>query len=119
MDLWEWFTTSTTSDSLFTTFGLGALAILFATDRIITRGQHARRVADLEGHHGRELAVAEARLADAKASAAGWKEVALRERELRESVTTGAVAAATGALVDVKHVLESLDESLDGSERQR
>lgn len=33
------------------TVGLGALALLFATDRILTKGQHERRVADILSAH--------------------------------------------------------------------
>jgi hypothetical protein len=114
---WEWITTTTSGETVFTTLGLGALAVLFATNRILTIGQHRSRVLDLVEHHTRELAEKDARIADAHTSRDGWRDVALKERELREAAMSGAVTAATSAIVDVKHVLESLDEALDGREK--
>jgi hypothetical protein len=113
MTLWEWITTTTSGDSLFTTLGLGVLSVLFATNRILTIGQHRSRTADLIAHHQRELAEKDARILDAHVSR-GWRDVALKERELREVAMSGTVSAATSAIVDVKHVLESLDEAIDG-----
>lgn len=112
MDLWEWITTTTPASSVFTTFGLGVLAVLFATDRILTKGQHTRRAADLVAFHERELIEKDQRIADMKESRNGWREVALREREIRETVTKALVESSTDALIDVKHVLESLDKAI-------
>lgn len=56
MTLWEWVTTTVSIDSILSTLGLGALAVLFATNRIWTIGQVNARIADLKEHHGRELA---------------------------------------------------------------
>lgn len=119
MTVWEWITSTMGAGDLLTTLGIGALAVLFATDRIMTKGQHERRTADLTKHHGRELAEKDARLAEVRESRDGWKAVALEERKLRDAATVGVAASATAALVDVKHVLESLDETLDGREGSR
>lgn len=58
MNIWEWITTTTSVDSIVSTLGLGALAMLFATNRIWTIGQVNARIADLKEHQGRELAQA-------------------------------------------------------------
>lgn len=118
MTLWDWITTTTDGNSVFTTLGLGVLAVLFASNRILTIGQHRSRVADLVEHHAREIAEKDARIADISAARDGWKDVALKERELRDAATNGVAAAATAAIVDVKHVLESLDEAIDGTRRE-
>jgi hypothetical protein len=119
MNVWEWVTTTLGAGELFTTLGVGTLAVLFATDRILTRGQAERRTADLKEHHARELAEKDARLADAHSSRDGWKDVALQERELRERAMSGTLEAATNAIVDTQHVLESLDAAIDGREKAR
>lgn len=130
MTLWDWLTTTTSGDGLFTTLGLGTFLVLFATNRILTIGQHRGRVADIVAHHQREMAAKDAahtrelaekdaRIAEKDASREGWRDVALKERELRDTATNGVASAATAALVDVKHVLESLDEALDGPDGRR
>lgn len=58
MSIWEWFTTNSTPSDIFTTLGVGTLAVLFSTNRILTLGQHNARISDLKGHHARELAQA-------------------------------------------------------------
>jgi hypothetical protein len=117
MTLWDWITTTTSGDSVFTALGLGVLSVLFATNRILTIGQHRARTADLVAHHERELAEKDSRITDAHTSRDGWRDVALKERELREAAMSGTVSAATSALIDVRHVLESLDEAIDGREK--
>lgn len=133
MSLWEWITTTTSLETLFTTLGLGSMALLFATDRILTKGQHLRRVQDLVAaheqrvadmsaaydrriedliaHHAREIAEKDNRLADLAESRDGYKEAARLERERADTVTT-AFSGAAGALTDIQHVLESLDRAL-------
>lgn len=111
MTLWDWFTGTASVDSALTALGLGALAILFATDRIITKGQHLRRVQDLVAHHERERAAEAARLADVVESRNGWKEAARLERE-RADLATATAAKTSAVLNRVLHVLESLDRAL-------
>lgn len=45
---WGWVGSSIPAGALLNGLGLGVLAVLFARDLILTRGQHSRRVADLE-----------------------------------------------------------------------
>lgn len=116
MTLWDWITSTTDGDALFTTLGLGVLAVLFATDRILTKGAHERRTADLQAHHARELKEKDARIAEAKESREGWKAVALKERERADKATEPAVHAAE-ALGNVAHVLESLDAAIGNGSR--
>lgn len=133
MSPWEWITTTTSVETLFTTLGLGSLAILFATDRILTKGQHLRqiqalvkaqdervadmveaheqRIADLSAHHTRELVEKDSRIADVIESRDGWKEAARLERERADKVTA-AFTDVAGAVTDIQHVLESLDRAL-------
>lgn len=121
MDLWEWVTTTSSVDALLTTLGLGSLAILFATDRIITKGQHLRRVQDLVAHHERERAAEALRLADIAKSRDGWKEAAGIERARADRATATAVETSA-VLTRVLHVLESLDRALPhpvGSDHER
>jgi len=111
MNLWDWITSTTSVDSILTTFGLGALAFLFARDLIITKGQHIRRVEDLIKHHEREMAEKEARIGEMRESRDGWKEAARIERERADRVV-----AALGEIAEteehVLHVLQSLDRAL-------
>jgi len=111
MNPWEWITSTTSVDNILMTLGLGGLAILFAQDRIITRGQHLRRTVDLEAYHARELAEKDARIADIRESRDGYKEAARVERE-RADKATDAVGEMAPAMESVLHVLESLDRAL-------
>ena len=122
MNAWEWFTTTASVDSLLTTLGLGTLALLFARDLILTKGQHLRRVqdlvaahelriADLLAHHARELVEKENRIADISESRDGWKEAARLERE-RADKATAAVGDMADSLTGIQHVLESLNRAL-------
>lgn len=43
----QWVTLGTSIGPLVNALGIGALAVLFATDRILTIGQHKRRVTDI------------------------------------------------------------------------
>lgn len=47
-DVGSWFAASVPAGALINGFGIGALAFLFARDIILTRGQHLRRVADIQ-----------------------------------------------------------------------
>lgn len=108
MTPWEWVTTSTSVDSVFTTLGVGTLAFLFARDLILTRGQHTRRTADLASHHVRELAEKDLRIADIRESRNGYKEAARIERDRADRATDSVreIAETTKAVL---RVLQSLD----------
>lgn len=122
MDVWDWVSTSTSVDSLLTTFGGVVLAFLFARDLIITKAQHLRRVADivaaheervadLVAFHARELAEKDARIADVTVSRDQWKEAARLERD-RADKATAAVGEMAPAVLGIQHVLESLNRAL-------
>lgn len=111
MNPWEWVTSTTSVDQIVTGLGLGALALLFATDRIITKGQHLRRVADLIAHHERERAALELRTADVIEYRDGWKEAARVERE-RADRATESVSTIASTQTEILHVLRSLDRAL-------
>ena len=115
MNVWEWFSTTASVDSVLTALGLTGLAFLFATDRIITKAQHVRRVQDLLDHHARELAAQAERISDEKATTEFWKETARVERE-RADKALAIVGEALPVLADLKHILESLDRALPPSE---
>lgn len=55
MDIWTWFSASLPVSTLINGLGIGALTVLFATDRVLTKGQHLRRIADLVAAHDAEL----------------------------------------------------------------
>lgn len=121
MSVWEWISTTTTIDSIFSTLGLGALAVLFATNRILTRGQHETRIADLKAHHERELKQKDAtynamKEADATAYSemrasrdyyrgARFEEKARADRATEQLLETNEIArAATHALTALSEV---------------
>lgn len=62
--------------------GLGALVFLFATDRILTKGQHERRVADIVGGHDKLIAIVSERLGEVTTSRNYYRE-ALQEEKTR------------------------------------
>lgn len=53
--LWAYLGSSLPAGAVLNGFGLGVLTFLFARDLILTRGQHQRRVADIEKAHGLEV----------------------------------------------------------------
>ncbi|QIG59051.1 hypothetical protein SEA_FRANSOYER_43 [Microbacterium phage Fransoyer] len=136
MNPWEQLLSSTSVESILSFFGLGALAILFARDLILTKAQHLRRVddilkahdqrvadlvtaqeqriSDLIAHHAREIAEKDRHIADVVESRNAWKEAARIERERADKVTE-AFADAAGIFEDMKHVIESLNRALPPS----
>jgi|SRR5690606_516879 len=125
MNAWEWFTESASVNQVVNVLGLGALAILFARDLIITKGQHLRRVqdihdayekriADLLAHHSREIAEKDARLQDSRESRDGYKEATRVERE-RADKATASLAEVAGALRDNNHILQALNRAIPPS----
>lgn len=105
MDWAVWFAENVNVNAILNGLGLGALAFLFATDRILTKGQHERRVADLKTAHDRRVAdiekandsrVSDLRDArDALSSALGHE----RDRADEATAATAAIAKENGALV--------------------
>lgn len=103
-NLWEWIATTTSVDSLVTGAGSVTIAILFASDRILTKGQHERRTADLVAFHARELA-------EITRSRDGWKEAHAAEKE-RADKATSTLDDMSKPLESIVHVLASLDRAL-------
>lgn len=112
MSPWDWFTSTTTVDGLLTTVGIGTLAWLFATNRIITRGQHLDRIADLKDHHARELTAAAERLEATDESRKEWRTAAGTERERADAATAAAneLGGELGGLA--VRLLSSIDETV-------
>lgn len=110
MDVWSWLSTIP-AGGVLSGVGVGAFVTAILTDRLFTRGQHLRRVADLNEHHARELAEKDARIADIRESRDGYKEAARIERE-RADKATDSVGEMSEAVESVLHVLQSLDRAL-------
>jgi hypothetical protein len=55
-DIWTWVARTLTVEGTLNIAGLVLLVVLFSRDLILTRGQHQRRVADMETAHGKLLA---------------------------------------------------------------
>lgn len=116
MNPWEWFTSTIPAGDVISAVGVGAFVIAILTDRLLTRGQHLRSIADLTAHHQRELAEKDARMADLRESRDGYKEAAAVERA-RADTATAAVGEISSTLESVLHVMQSLDRALPAAER--
>ncbi|WOF23855.1 hypothetical protein N8K70_04005 [Microbacterium betulae] len=103
-------TTTTSVDQVLTALGLGALAILFATDRVMTKGQHTRRVADLTAHHNRELATQAGILAEMRESRDYYRQARLEERARADAATDRLAESVEVAKASLQ-ALQALDEA--------
>lgn len=105
--------------------GLATIVILFATDRILSLGQHKRRIADLEKAHTKEVADlgiyhqaevvdVERRYSEMKESRDYYRAGRNAERERAEKLTDqlGESLELTKTAI---HALTSLDEAAKGS----
>lgn len=111
MDVWTWLGASFPAGTVVSGVGVGAFVTAILTDRLLTRGQHLRVIADLKGHHERELKAKDDRIADLRDSKDGWRSVALAERERADKATD--IGEDVGeALEKVEHVLDSLNAAL-------
>lgn len=54
MDVWDWLT-QTNPVQLFTSLGAGTIVTMFVTDKLVTKGQHERRIKDLTTQHENEI----------------------------------------------------------------
>jgi hypothetical protein len=119
--LYEWFVSTVSVDSMLNTLGLGVLALLFATDRIMTKGQHTRRVADIvtgfeerfadsgKAHEGL-LAEIRDRYAEMRDSRDYWRD-AYNEEKSRGDSATQALVETTDIAKVAAHALSSLNEA--------
>lgn len=87
MDFWDWMATNIPASTAINGFGLGVLAILFATDRILTKGQHTRRVADIEKGHTLVLAEKDRAYSEMRESRDYYRQARIEERDRAETVT--------------------------------
>ncbi|UYL87152.1 hypothetical protein QEH40_gp31 [Microbacterium phage OscarSo] len=111
MDVWTWVASSFPAGAVMSGVGVGAFVTAILTDRLMTRGQHLRRTADLVEHHNRELGEKDARISELRESKDGWKEVALAERARADAATD--IGEEVGeALERIGHVLGSLNVAL-------
>lgn len=120
-DLVQWITSTTTVDGVFSALGLGALAVLFATDRILTKGQHERRVADLVKHYDKVIADSSAhhqeviadkndRYAELKESRDYWRGASIKDKE-RADQAVGVVADVAELAKTTNQLLSAFDEA--------
>lgn len=131
MSLYEWFISTTPAGAVISGIGVGAFIVAILTDRLLTKGQHERRVADIivardkivtnlkEAHaaaiaelvkHHTELAgVQDAAYAELKQSRDYYREARLEERERADKVTDQLAEVAELAKLTT-HLLGSLDE---------
>jgi len=110
MNIWDWFTTTAPAGAIINALGLGALAALFASDRIITRGQHARRVADIEAAHRAVMVERDARYQELKESRNYYREARIVERDRADKVTDQLAEALELARLNTQ-LLQSLNEA--------
>lgn len=137
----DWLTgwlANTSIESMLNALGLGALAILFATDRIKTRGQatrdiererkaHERLIAEKDKTHGAiiealvdkhtdQLAYRDDRISELKGALASMEQARNVERDRAESATA-MLGRAVEAVEVSNHLLESLGEAVkDGAQ---
>lgn len=98
MDWGVWFAETVNVNAIINGLGLGALAFLFATDRILTKGQHERRVADLERAHQKRIEDKDAAhasiVSDLRDARDHFREGRDIERDRAEAATTVAAELA-------------------------
>jgi G:T/U-mismatch repair DNA glycosylase len=131
-DVWDYFSQTVPAGALINGLGLGALAILFATDRILTKGQHLRRIGDLvtayakaeeaastahtaelearDRYHSAILVEKDKALAIVTESRDGYKAATKLERE-RADTATKALGEFSELGRLATHLLRSLDEA--------
>lgn len=132
MTPWDWFATTAPAGAVIQALGLGALAILFATDRIITKGGHTRRVADittahdaivaalttshaaavaeLAKHHAELIGAKDAAYAEMQTSRDYYRQARLTEQDRADKATDQLAETAELAKLTVK-LLASFDEA--------
>lgn len=119
MSAWDWITQAS-PESILSTLGLGAIAVLFVTNRILTIGQHNSRISDLKDHHEIELAQAQssyeamviekdARYAEMKESRDYYRGARLQERDRVEQLTDQ-LLETTEIARTATHALTALSE---------
>jgi hypothetical protein len=98
-NIWDWLSDTISAESIVQALGLTALAILFATNRILTLGQHTSRIKDLKEHHEKELTLKDSlysqmvaekdrAYAEMKEARNYWQSAASTEKNRADSATT-------------------------------
>lgn len=133
MDFWEWVTASIPAGAVVNGLGLGALAILFASDRIQTRGQgtralakadkahddlttalkdsHKAAIAELVKHHTELIAEKERIFLEMRDSRNYYREARLEERARAEQVTDKLAETVDEYAKLTNHILSSVTET--------
>lgn len=120
-DVWTWLSASIPAGAVVNGLGLLSLAALFASDRILTKGQHTRRVADIEAAHAKELeardeyhaaivTLKDEAYAELKTSRDYYREARIEERNRADKVTDQLAEVAELARLST-HLLASFDEA--------
>lgn len=131
-DIVGWFAATVPAGALLNGLGLGALAVLFATDRIKTKGQaerelarqqaandllvaslqaaHTAAIAELVAHHAALDAVKDAAYAELRTSRDYYRAGRLEEQGRANKLTDQLLEYSELART-VTHVLQSLDEA--------
>lgn len=130
--IWQYLSASVPAGAVLNGLGLGTLALLFARDLILTRGQHLRRseeqkaahadivrimgdthrasIAELVTHHTALDAVKDERYAEMRDRMAYYRDARLEEKARADKVTDQLVEFAELAKLNT-HVLKSIDEA--------
>lgn len=93
------------------TVGLGALAILFATDRILTKGQHERRVADLVDGFEKLLAEKAERLGEVTRSRDYYRDARQTEADRADALAGQLAELAVEASRSASSTMTALEEA--------
>jgi hypothetical protein len=131
VNVWDWFTSTTPAGAVVSGVGVAAFVMAILTDRLMTKGQHDRRVADiiiardkivtaleaahaaaiaeLVRHHDNLAAVKELAYNELKASRDYYRQARLEERDRADKVTDQLAEVAELAKLTT-HLLSSLDE---------
>lgn len=106
----DWAAWGATWSPIVNLTGLSLLVILFATDRVLTKGQHNRRVADIEKAHAELMAEKDKNYAELKESRDYYRSARIVERDRADRVTDQLADVAELARLS-NHLLESLNEA--------
>lgn len=105
---WEWLTNGFNLNSAIQGGLAVTLIILFATDRILTRGQHQRRVNDIVTNHDKLIAEKDLRYQEMKESRDYYREARVTERDRADKVTEKLGEVVTEYAELTNHLLEAL-----------
>lgn len=105
---WNWLTDGFDLNSAVQGSLALLLIVLFATDRILTKGQHQRRVDDISINHGKLIVEKDLRYAEMKESRDYYREARMVERDRADAVTEKLGLIVTEYAELTNHLLEAL-----------